>query len=273
MSNYINADLLPREWANPKALARLPDMQMRVARARNERRTACLILGDRSFFLRIYGRMPWHRYLRNLLSLRNPIRDDAGPESRALLRLAEAGVPAPLLVACQQTSGLHARGVTSMLLMTDLGEHLTVADLISSWLITPPSPMTRRNLIGAVGELVGAMHRAGVDHRDLYSWHLVYPSSGGRPVADAPLYLIDMHRSRVRARLPRRWQIKDLARLWSSAFSMCPRRLDLLRFLRAYSPDYWRHLARDTAFRATLRYYAKEQFTKLEFRNLQRILR
>ncbi len=256
MIHYFDADALPREWACSKALPRLLNEEMQIVRVRGERRTARLMLDGRSFFIRLYGRAPRREYWKSWLSLRAPVTD-AGPESRALLRLASAGVPAPRLVAYQQGSELQGKGVRSMLLMTDIGEHMDLAALASRWLHGAPPPTARRSLIRAVGELVGRMHKAGVNHRDLYLFHLAQPTKGGHPIKGTALFLLDLHRAQVRARVPRRWLIKDLGSLWFSALGLAPRRLDLLRFLRSYDPCNWRYLARDAGFGRALRRRAR----------------
>ena len=48
------------------------------------------------------------------------------------------------------------------------------------------------------------------------------------------MHLIDLHRAQIRARVPRRWRIKDLAALYFSALDCGATRRDVLRFVRHY---------------------------------------
>jgi heptose I phosphotransferase len=82
--------------------------------------------------------------------------------------------------------------------------------------------------------MVGAMHRAGVNHRDCYICHFLLHTD--RPVTadDFRLSVIDLHRAQTRDVVPRRWRDKDLAALYFSALDIGLTRRDLLRFLKGY---------------------------------------
>ncbi|MDR2637821.1 MAG: lipopolysaccharide core heptose(I) kinase RfaP, partial [Zoogloeaceae bacterium] len=95
-----------------------------------------------------------------------------------------------------------------------------------------PSPGEKYALIAAVAEMVGRMHRAGVNHRDCYLCHFLLRQGAGEPAQ--ALALIDLHRAQVRAATPRRWRDKDLAALYFSALDIGLTRRDKLRFLSRY---------------------------------------
>ncbi len=90
-------------------------------------------------------------------------------------------------------------------------------------------PRSRRRLAGALGDLVGSLHAAGVDHPDLkHSNLLVGP--GGR------LTLLDLDALIPARRLNRRRRVRALAMFEAYARDLNPwlPRSDRLRFLRAY---------------------------------------
>ena len=90
-------------------------------------------------------------------------------------------------------------------------------------------PRSRRRLAGALGDLVGSLHAAGVDHPDLkHSNLLVGP--GGR------LTLLDLDALVPTRRLNRRRRVRSLALFEAYARDLNPwlPRSDRLRFLHAY---------------------------------------
>lgn len=107
----------------------------------------------------------------------------------------------------------------------------------------------RRYACEVVAPLVRRLHDQGLCFRDLYWNHLFAESLA--PGAPAPTW-IDVERTfRPRWRR-RRWQVKDLAGLWSSAAGAASV-ADGARFLRAYlgpSAGDWRGLARAVARKA-----------------------
>ena len=105
--------------------------------------------------------------------------------------------------------------------------------LAANWKTVPPEARLRHDLLRAVAESVGKMHRGGVNHRDCYNCHYLTPrrSDGfGREV-----YVIDLHRAQIRKRVPRRYLVKDLAGLCFSSFDAGLTWHDVLRFMRIYS--------------------------------------
>jgi heptose I phosphotransferase len=76
-----------------------------------------------------------------------------------------------------------------------------------------------------------------MNHRDCYICHFhleVPPGWERRPPEELRLYVIDLHRARIRPRAGRRWLVKDVAGLYFSALDAGLTRADRLRFIRAY---------------------------------------
>lgn len=85
----------------------------------------------------------------------------------------------------------------------------------------------RRRIAAALGALVGAMHRVGIFHRDLYLCHALACAASGR------VALIDVARAERRRVRRERWRAKDLGALALSARGLATRG-DQAAFLRAY---------------------------------------
>jgi heptose I phosphotransferase len=82
------------------------------------------------------------------------------------------------------------------------------------------------------------------------------PLLSGEQVLPA-LYLIDLHRAQMRAQVPTRWLVKDLASLYFSAVDIGLTQRDVVRFLRHYlgsqvskqlkaSPGFWQKVIKRT---------------------------
>ncbi|MEM1450541.1 MAG: lipopolysaccharide core heptose(I) kinase RfaP [Planctomycetota bacterium] len=194
------------------------------------RRTFRLEVGGRTYFAKVHRGWELHDAVTNLLKGAKAAPGGVD-EARALQRLAELGVPAPRVAASGVTGG-GLLGRRSYLVTEDVGTQDTLDELwrAERWGALPAGE--RRALIEETGRMVGAMHGAGINHRDLYLVHFHVRPSGDKP----RLVLLDLHRAQTRDRLPHRWRVKDLAGLLASASARRrPSRPDLARFARAYA--------------------------------------
>ena len=151
-----------------------------------------------------------------------------------LARLTPVGVDSPALVA--------------------IAERRRAGLVLESWLLCEfradalPLPVAlaraelpraaRRRLLGRVGDLVGRLHAAGVDHPDLKPSNLLVG-------ADGELALLDLDALTPPRRLDRRRRVRALGQLEAFARDLLPglSRTDRARVLRAY-------LARDPSLAA-----------------------
>lgn len=213
----------------------LLDPRGRLVRFTPSRRTVMQTLPDRSrLFCKFrIGRMA-----------------DAVAEWGALHALAELGlrVPQPLFFARRgRASVVGMAGVPGRPMDALFAEGLGLA-----------------RARGEMPRLLRRLHDAGWVYRDMY-WNHVFtaldtdedcedqpPASSGRDAAANHLWMIDVERAFRPSFRRRRWIVKDLAGLLSSA----PARVtstDALRFLRSYLgglENDWRALARDVAAKA-----------------------
>lgn len=88
----------------------------------------------------------------------------------------------------------------------------------------------KKGIITALADCVRRLHRAGLNHKDLYLSHVFIQASGQgfRPA------LIDLQRVQSNARGANRWVVKDLAALNYSSPASVVSRADRVRFLHRY---------------------------------------
>lgn len=200
-----------------------------VVREMDGRRTTRVVVDGGTYFVKTYAGAPPREVLKNWLSLRGASGSAAG-EVRAHRAAEAAGIPVPRMVAA------GSRGRRSFIVTEDVGTQDTVGSRLGELLAM--GPRVRHGMIEAVGQLVGRLHGAGINHRDCYLVHIAltdFPpgvESGG---SSGALCLMDLHRAGVRRRVPRRWVAKDLGGLAFSAEAARLSRADRLRFARAYA--------------------------------------
>ena len=227
---YLQPALAAR-FGDQDPFAQVDRLKGRVYRQVARRRTLRVRLGDQVFFLKRHHGVGWLEIFKNLLAGRLPILG-AGSEFRAARALMAAGVSVPEPVAYGER-GLNPAGRESFLLSRAIEPSISLEDLAKTWCEARPAAKDWWRLVDAVADVTSTMHRAGINHRDLYICHfLLRPDS----FPDAPdLTLIDLHRAQIRPSVPRRWLIKDLGALWFSAAQARPSRRDAYRFILRYT--------------------------------------
>ncbi|MCL4106005.1 UNVERIFIED_CONTAM: hypothetical protein GTU68_058311, partial [Idotea baltica] len=205
-----------------------------VFRNKEGRKTLRFQRGEKSYFLKLHRGVGWPEIVKNILQLRMPVLG-ASNEYRAVCRLREIGVDT-LAVAAYASQGLNPATLQSMIVTDDLVGTISLEDYCANWIAQPPSTHTRYALIKKLADSAGRMHRAGINHRDFYICHFhLDPTSLQNDIPRC--FLIDLHRAQIRAVVPRRWLVKDLAGLYFSAMDCGLSRRDVLRFIRHYSPN------------------------------------
>ncbi len=227
-------------WQGKDAFAEVEKLDGQVYRELEGRRTLRTEVAGRGYFVKIHRGIGWGEIVKNLLTAKAPVLG-AGQEWTAIRRLTEAGVPTMTAVAFGER-GLNPAAQHSFIVTEELAPTVSLEDFSLDWRASAPAPRLKHALIRRVAEMVGAMHRAGVNHRDCYICHFLLHTDKAVSADDFRLSLIDLHRAQTRARVPRRWRDKDLAALYFSALDIGLTRRDLLRFLK----DYFRRPLRDT---------------------------
>lgn len=219
-------------WAGQDAFAAVETLQGQVYRELEGRRTLRTEVAGRGYFVKIHRGIGWGEIVKNLLSARPPVLG-AGQEWRAIQRLQDAGVPTMTAVAYGER-GRNPAAQHSFIITDELAPTTDLEQLTLNWVRQPPQPTLKRALIHEVARMTGAMHRAGVNHRDCYICHFLLHTDVPVTAGNLRLSVIDLHRAQVRARVPRRWRDKDLAGLYFSALNIGLTQRDKLRFLHHY---------------------------------------
>lgn len=243
--SVILAEPFKSLWQGKDAFVEVERLQGQVYRELEARRTLRTEVDGRGYFVKIHRGIGWGEILKNWLTAKAPVLG-AGQEWAALERLHQAGVPTMTAVAYGER-GANPAAQHSFIVTEELAPTVDLEQFTADWADHPPAPALKRSLIAEVARMTGAMHRAGVNHRDCYICHFLLHTE--RPVTptDLRLSLIDLHRAQTRAAVPRRWRDKDLAGLYFSALTIGLTRRDELRFLKGYFQRPLRDILREEA--------------------------
>jgi len=197
------------------------------------RRTLRFELGGVGYFLKLHWGVGWREIFKNLFSLRLPVLG-ARNEWLAIQRLEQLAVETMQLAGYGE-EGLNPARRRSFVITRELADTVSLEDYCVDWVTRPPDPALKRSLIRRVAEMTARLHAHGMNHRDLYICHFLLQMPWSGPQQPLHLYLIDLHRVQIRAAIPRRWRVKDLAALYFSALHIGLSRRDLYRFIRCYT--------------------------------------
>lgn len=216
--------------AGADLLAALDALGGAPARLARGRRTLRFTLAGKAYFVKRHDGVGFAEIAKNLLAFKAPVLG-AGNEFAACARLREHGVPAPGVAAFAESGRNPARRRSAVVLDALEGRVSLEAPSAAA------TPVPRRHLIDAAAATVRAMHDAGVYHRDCYAAHLLLDlaaCASARPGRPGALAIIDLHRARLRRRLPTRWRRRDLAALLFSADAWRLTGREKLRFAIRY---------------------------------------
>lgn len=220
-----------------------------------ERKTLRFVVGNRGYFIKIHTGVGWREIFKNLFQGRQPVLG-AKNEVRAIQRLTELGIETTPL-AGYGWRGWNPARQESFVITDELTDTVTLEELSIDWASKPPPLALKRALIGKIAAIAKTLHENGINHRDFYVCHFNLDSeTTGKN--DFPLYLMDLHRTQIRARTPERWVIKDVAGLHFSSMDCGLTARDRLRFIRAYrgkplrtvlaeEKRFWRHVRKRAA--------------------------
>lgn len=245
MALYLNEKLSPL-WGQNDVFAQVEALRGKVLRNVKGRTTLRFTLNGDAYFLKIHRGVGWLEITKELLQLKRPVLG-AENEWRALNLLKRIGVET-MTPAAYGTKGANPASRRSFIITEELTATESLEDFCRDWPGRPPSFRLRVALIERVASMVRQMHRHGMNHRDCYICHFHLDISAGRDRIDPErfhLYVIDLHRARIRRRVPTRWIVKDLAGLYFSAMDLGLTRTDCLRFIRTYEQKAAREILPD----------------------------
>lgn len=150
---------------------------------------------------------------------------------RASVRLAQAGVPTPeiLAVGSRRVAGfLRAQAIVAREIAGARNLHELAGERLTA--------SRRREILDRTAVVLRDMHDAGFEHADLNLANLVWGKGG----AGETLFVVDLERGRFRDSLPAGGRIRALARLVRSCEKWVPRphrptRREEIRFLQGYA--------------------------------------
>lgn len=232
-------------WMGQDPFEAVEQLQGQVFRELEGRRTLRTEVEGRGYFVKIHRGIGWSEIVKNLSTAKLPVLG-AGQEWRAIQRLHQVDVPTMTAVA-YGARGRNPATQHSFIVTEELAPTVSLEDFTVDWLQNPPEPELKRALINEVARMTGAMHRAGVNHRDCYICHFLLHTDKPVQANDFRLSVIDLHRAQVRDETPRRWRDKDLAGLYFSALGIGLTQRDTLRFLKTYFQRPLRDILRDEA--------------------------
>lgn len=219
-------------WKDKDPFSAVEQLQGVVYRELSGRKTLRTEVEGKGYFVKIHRGIGWAEIFKNLVTAKLPVLG-AGQEFKAINKLVSVGVDTMTAVAFAER-GLNPAAQYSFIITEELAPTVSLEDFSASWSHSPPPVKLKWALIKRVAEMVGAMHRAGVNHRDCYICHFLLHTDTAITPEQFKLSVIDLHRAQLHKTLPIRWRNKDLAALYFSVLDIGLTRRDLLRFLKIY---------------------------------------
>lgn len=230
----------------PPSFDQILSLQGEVFRSLDGRRTLRFSVGGKSYFIKIHLGIGWKEIVKNLLQFKIPVMG-AENEMKAIRRIESLGVPT-MKIAGYGRRGTNPARLQSFLVTDELIGTISLEDFTKDWPTAQPSTVLKRALIDKVASISRTLHENGVNHRDFYICHFLLEKEsieaaegGGEPL----LFLIDLHRTQLRGRVPERWIIKDVSGLFFSSMDVGLTSRDYFRFLREYRQKSLRTIFRE----------------------------
>lgn len=231
-----------RSLAPGSAFDVIMDLEGKTHRQHKNRRTIEVVLGGRSYFVKIHAPSGWREIMKNVSTFRLPVLS-ATPEHRAIQQLETLGVRTVRAAGyglrgvnpAQRESFIITEALLGMVHLDGLVKDLADQDV-------PTRAMLTRTIAVELGRVARHLHTNGLNHRDFYLVHFMLPDRdwASWTVNDPlDLHVIDLHRMQIRSRTPRRWIVKDLAGLLFSALDSGTSTTEYIRFMEAYWDRPW----------------------------------
>jgi heptose I phosphotransferase len=245
---YLDAEL-GAIWQEQDVFRLLTELEGKIYRQVQGRRTLQFHLQGNSYFLKLHFGVGWREIFKNLVRLRLPVIG-ATNEWQAIQRLQELDIDTMTVVAYGRR-GWSPASQESFIVTRELENTVSLEDYCSDWQQKAPAFTVKKALIEKMAAISRRMHQAGVCHRDYYlcHFHLLAGTEEQEREQGPKLFLIDLHRALIKRNLGKRWLIKDIAGLYFSSMETGLTVRDRLRFVRVYGNGSLREtLERDREF-------------------------
>jgi heptose I phosphotransferase len=227
---YLDSEF-EKAWAGKDPFAEAFRLDGEIFRSVKSRRTFRFELNGKSYFAKIHRGVGWREIFKNLLQLKRPVLS-ARNEYEAVCRLEKLGA-ATMKVAAFGERGKNPARIESFIVTEELVNTVSLEDFCRDWKNNPPPFALKLALIRYLAKVSRTLHRNGINHRDYYLCHFLLDVS--KPLdEDVRASLIDLHRTQLRRKTPRRWVVKDIAGLYFSAMDIGMKQNDRLRFVKVY---------------------------------------
>lgn len=254
-------------WQGKDPFVEVRHLDGEVFRELETRRTLRFVVGEKSYFLKWHQGTTYKEVFKNLISLRLPVLG-ADREWNAIHRLASLDVDTMKGVAFGER-GWNPVKKTSFIITEDLPPTISLEDYCADWAANPPAPKIKRMLIERVATIVRKMHAGGVNHRDCYICHFLLHLPFDGQEENLKISVIDLHRSQIRTKVPRRWRDKDLIGLYFSSLEIGLTKRDIFRFIRVYFDKSLRNALKNEN---ELYHYAQNRAEKIKERTIRKSL-
>lgn len=216
------------QWGQ-RAFDEVRSLQGTIARSLETRKTLRFEMKGGAYYAKYHKGGSVGELLKNLLTLRIPVFS-AKNEWESIEHLHLHGVDTMTAVAYGYR-GVPPLWTESFLITKELKNCISLEEVFLKGIWQTLTVLERRELVHLLAETVKNMHEAGVNHRDCYLCHFLWNREENK------LYVIDLHRSQVRTRVPHRWLLKDIASLYFSSLSQNIPSTYFMRFVKDYGRE------------------------------------
>ncbi len=219
-------------WKNQDPFFLVAGLPGKIYREVANRRTVEFMVHNQYYFAKNHRGVGWTEILKNIVSGRLPILS-AKNEWFAIKKLQAIDIDCPECVGFGLT-GNNPANLNSFIITKALVNTVSLEDFCMHWPTEKPAPSLKNQLIDKIASISQLMHKHGVIHRDFYLCHFLLDKKSLAHGA-VKLSLIDLHRTLLLKKSPKRWLIKDLSSLYFSALDIGLTKRDFLRFIKKYS--------------------------------------
>ncbi len=247
-------------WADKEPFEEAFRLDGESFRQVKSRHTFRFEIDGKGYFAKLHHGCGWREIFKDLFQFKRPILG-ADNEYRALLHLKKQNIDT-MTPCAYGMRGSNPAHLQSFLITRELTGVVSLEDLCLNWQEKPPAFSVKAALIRKLGTMTGQMHRSGLNHRDCYICHfLLKKDTLASP--DPVLHVIDLHRAQIRAKVPHRYLVKDVAGLFFSSMDTGITSRDILRFIRAYADRPLRQeLAENRRFYEDVKKAARKLYRK-----------
>lgn len=215
------------------------------------------------YFIKLHYGVGWKEIFKNLIKLRAPTVG-AFPEWKALKKLKSLGIDCPEPVGFY-SKGINPSNIRSFIVTRSLINTISIEEALNKGKFQDLDFLTKKRFIEKVALISRNLHNNGINHRDYYLCHFHVDSNLD---AEKDIYLIDLHRAKLRTFVPTRWASKDIGGLFHSAMGFKLTERDFYRFIKTYfqcslkealgANSKFIRTSRDRAFRMFMKPILKE---------------